>query len=177
MYPSNITLNSTYPLDFLMHPSFTRPMPARKTILVADDDADDTFLLQRAFSKAGVNASLQFARDGHEAIRYLQSSDQQQNPTPDLLLLDLKMPRVDGFGVLQWVRSQPGLKRLLITVLTSSDCPLDVNRAYDLGANSYLVKPFSNEHLVKLVEHLETYWLGINFAPECDSLQQPQYGT
>jgi len=177
MCPSNITFNPSNHLGFLMHPTFTRPMPARKTILVADDDADDTFLLQRAFSKAGVNASLQFARDGHEAIRYLQSSDQQQNPTPDLLLLDLKMPRVDGFGVLQWVRSQPGLKRLLITVLTSSDCPLDVNHAYDLGANSYLVKPFSNEHLVKLVEHLETYWLGINFAPECDSLQQPQYGT
>jgi CheY-like chemotaxis protein len=152
-------------------------MPGRKTILVADDDADDVFLLQRAFSKAGIKANLQFARDGEEAILYLRSSDQQKNPTPDLLLLDLKMPRVDGFSVLEWVRGQPGLKRLLVTVLTSSDARIDINRAYDLGANSYLVKPFGNEHLVKLVEHLQTYWLGINFAPECEPVELRQVGA
>jgi CheY-like chemotaxis protein len=160
-----------------MQPSFDHRLPVPKTILVADDDADDLFLLERAFSKARVKATLKFARDGEQAIRYLQSVDQQKNPTPDLLLLDLKMPRVDGFSVLEWVRSQPGLKRLLVTVLTSSDCRLDINRAYDLGANSYLVKPFGNEHLVQLVEHLQKYWLGVNFAPECDLAQTRQYGT
>jgi CheY-like chemotaxis protein len=147
-------------------------MPAKKTILIADDDADDIFLLQRAFSKAGINANLHFVRDGDEAIRYLQSSDQQRNPTPDLLLLDLKMPRVDGFSVLQWLREQPGLKRLLVAVLTSSEARIDINRAYDLGANSYLVKPFGNDHLIKLVEYLQRYWLDINFAPECEPAQQ-----
>jgi len=162
---------------FLMQPSFSQRLPAKKTILVADDDADDVFLLRRAFSKAGINANLQFVGDGEEAIRYLQSVDQQKHPTPDLLLLDLKMPRVDGFSVLEWVRRQPGLKRLLVTVLTSSDARMDINRAYDLGANSYLVKPFSNEHFVKLVEHLQAYWLGINFAPECDALEPRQFGV
>src|SRR5690242_15575744 len=115
MHLTNITSNLTSQFFFLMHPSFNQRMPARKTILVADDDPDDTFLLRRAFSKAGVKAGLHFVTDGDEAIRYLQSEDQQKNPTPDLLLLDLKMPRVDGFSVLEWVRSQPGLKRLLVT--------------------------------------------------------------
>jgi CheY-like chemotaxis protein len=177
MHFPNITPNLTSQFQFLMHPPFNQRMPARKTILVADDNRDDTFLLQRAFSKAGVKADLHFVRDGEEAICYLRSEDQQKHPTPDLLLLDLKMPRLDGFSVLEWVRSQPGLKRLLVTVLTSSDSRLDINRAYDLGANSYLVKPFSNEHLIRLVEHLQTYWLGINFAPECDDLQPRPYGA
>jgi CheY-like chemotaxis protein len=160
-----------------MHPPLNQRMPGRKTILVADDDADDLFLLQRAFKKAGVKANLQFARDGEQVIQYLQSTNQQTNPRPDLLLLDLKMPRIDGFSVLQWVRAQPGLKRLPVAMLTSSDSPWDINRAYDLGANSYLVKPFSNEDLTKLVQHLQTYWLGINFAPECELVEMPKYAA
>jgi len=172
--PSRKIKNQLY---FVMHPSFSQRLPAKKTILVADDDSDDVFLLQRAFSKAGINANLQFVRDGEEAICYLQSGEHKKCPTPDLLLLDLKMPRIDGFSVLEWVRMQPGLKRLLVIVLTSSDARVDINRAYDLGANSYLVKPFSNEHLVKLVEYLQTYWLDINFAPECDPLQPRQVGA
>src|SRR5262249_10461859 len=116
---SNITPNLTSHPAFLMHPSFIRRMPGKKTILIVDDDADDIFLLQRAFSKAGINANLQFARDGEEAIRYLQAGD-QKHPMPDLLLLDLKMPRIDGFSVLEWVRAQPGLKRLPVAMLTSS---------------------------------------------------------
>ncbi|HXU74951.1 MAG TPA: response regulator [Methylomirabilota bacterium] len=158
-------------------PPCSQRMRAKKTVLIAEDDADDVFLLQRAFSKAGINANLQFASDGEEAIRYLLSADQQENPIPDLLLLDLKMPRVDGFTVLDWVRKQPGLKRLLVTVLTSSGARVDINRAYDLGANSYLLKPFSNENLVQLVGHLQAYWLGINFAPECDASQPRQVGA
>lgn len=146
-------------------------MAGKKTILIAEDNANDVFLLQWAFSKAGITADLRFVDDGDAAIQYLESRDQQKNPTPDILLLDLKMPRLDGFSVLEWVRLQPGLKRLLVIVLTSSDSLLDINHAYDLGANSYLVKPFYNEHLIKLVEHLQTYWLDINFAPECDPVQ------
>jgi CheY-like chemotaxis protein len=164
-------------LYFLMHPSFSQRLSTRKTILIADDDPDDIFLLQRAFSKAGVNANLQFVSDGEEVIRYLRSSDQQKHPTPDLMLLDIKMPRIDGFSVLKWLRTQPGLKRLLVIVLSSSDSRLDINRAYDLGANSYLVKPFSNDDLIELVEYLQTYWLDMNFPPECEPLQQRQYGT
>jgi CheY-like chemotaxis protein len=155
-----------------MSPSFPQRIAGKKNILIAEDDPNDVFLLQWAFSKTGINANLRFVEDGEAAIRYLESSDQQKNPTPHLLLLDLKMPRVDGFNVLEWVRLQPGLKRLLVIVLTSSDSVLDINHAYDLGANSYLVKPFYNEHLIKLVEYLQTYWLDLNFAPECEPFQQ-----
>jgi len=154
-----------------MSPTFPQRIVGKKTILIAEDDPNDVFLLQWAFSKTGINANLRFVEDGEAAIRYLESSDQQKNPTPNLVLLDLKMPRVDGFNVLEWVRLQPGLKRLPVIVLTSSDSLLDINHAYDLGANSYLVKPFYNEHLIKLVEYLQTYWLDINFAPECDPIQ------
>lgn len=148
-------------------PAFTRRIIARKTILVADDDANDAFLLERAFMKTGINADLRFVRDGSETIRYLESMDDQNHPTPDLLLLDLKMPRLDGFDVLKWLRSQPQLKRLLVIMLTSSDARVDIDRAYDLGANSYLVKPFSAEYLVEMVQALQRYWFSVNLPPEC----------
>ncbi len=150
--------------------SISRLMTAKKTILVADDDTNDAFLLEHAFERASINATLHFVHDGAEAVRYLESEDQQQHPTPDLVLLDLKMPRMDGFEVLQWVRAQPRLRRLPVTVLTSSDARVDINRAYDLGANSYLVKPLSNDQLLKMVEALQRYWFSVNLAPECDPL-------
>src|SRR5207247_5068700 len=135
-------------------------------VLVAADDPGDVFLLQRAFTIAEIPTTLHFVRDGQEAIDYLDGkkryADRQAFPLPDLMLLDLKMPKMNGFDVLNWVRQQPGLKRLLITVLTSSDQPQDINRAYDLGANSYLLKPHSSEHLCELVKQVERYWLELN---------------
>ena len=127
------------------------------------------FFLQRAFTLAGVKTSLHFVQDGQEAIDYLGGgknfSDRETYPLPDLLLLDLKMPRMNGFDVLDWLRKQPGLKRLLVAVLTSSDQPQDINRAYDLGANSYLLKPHSSENLSDLVKQIQTYWLELNRSP------------
>jgi len=141
----------------------------RDKVLVAEDDPGDVFLLERAFASAGVPASLHFVRDGQEAIDYLGGeaaySDRTQHPLPDLLLLDLKMPRLNGFDVLEWLRQQPGLKRLPVTVLTSSDQPQDVNRAYDLGANSYLLKPHSSHDLSDLVKRVQKYWLEVNLHP------------
>ena len=140
-----------------------------KRVLVAEDDPSDIFFLQRAFTLAGLSTSLHFVRDGQEAIDYLEGeksySDRTTHPFPDLLLLDLKMPRINGFDVLVWLRQQPRLKRLLVTVLTSSDQPQDINRAYDLGANSYLLKPHTSEHLSDLVRHLQKYWLELNHGP------------
>ena len=83
-----------------------------------------------------------------------------------LLLLDLKMPRKSGFEVLDWVRQRPGLKRLIIVILTSSNQSSDVNQAYDLGANSYLVKPAGFDKLVHLMESLGKYWLELSEKPE-----------
>src|SRR5882724_10527721 len=111
------------------------------SILVAEDLPEDAEILRLAFLSAGVNVPLHFVKDGVEAIEYLKGEqhfgDRSKHPLPTLLLLDLKMPRLDGFDVLDWLRLQPGLRRLLVVVLTSSDMPDDVNRAYELGANSY----------------------------------------
>lgn len=140
-----------------------------KRVLVAEDDPSDAFLLQRAFSAAQIPVTLHFVRDGQEAIDYLQGeagfADRANHPLPDLMLLDLKMPKLNGFDVLSWVRAKPGLRRLLVTVLTSSDQPVDINRAYDLGANSYLLKPHGSTDLIELVKRLQRYWLEANQCP------------
>src|SRR5207249_4077899 len=108
-------------------------------ILLAEDNADDVLLIQRAFQKAGLRQALQVVQDGGQAIDYLSGNgiyaDRDKYPLPYLLLLDLKMPGTDGFEVLQWARSDPNIKRLLIVVLTASNLQEDVDRAYDLGAN------------------------------------------
>jgi CheY-like chemotaxis protein len=145
-------------------------MPNRKAILVADDSSDDAAILRRAFQRAGLEVPLMFVRDGQEAIDYLSGADgfadRTSHPMPRLLLLDLKMPKMDGFDVLRWLQEQPELKRMVVTVLSSSDQPKDVNRAYDLGANSYVVKPSSMDGYSKIVGKLRDYWLEVNHPPD-----------
>jgi CheY-like chemotaxis protein len=144
-------------------------MRRTETILVAEDNTDDAFFLQRAFQKAGVHTSLKFVRDGQDAVDYLDGqgefTDRVAHPIPDLLLLDLKMPRMDGFQVLQWVRDQPGLKRLPVIIFSSSDDGKDINQAYDLGANSYLLKPHSPDDLIAVAHKLQMYWVESNHPP------------
>ena len=122
--------------------------------------------MQRAFRKANLTHPLHVARDGQEAIEYLSHqgkfADAKQYPAPTLMLLDLKMPRKNGFETLEWLRQQPVLKRTVAVVLSSSNERADINRAYDLGANSYLVKPGNFAALVNLVTTLATYWLAAN---------------
>src|SRR4051812_3913218 len=124
-----------------------RDMPLRKAILIAEDSEEDSEILKRAFKTTGANVPLLFVRDGQEAMDYLSGdgeyADRTAHPLPRLILLDLKMPRADGFDVLHWMQTQPKLKLLPVTVLTSSNFDRDVDRAYGLGANSYLVKPNS----------------------------------
>src|SRR5882762_10353741 len=114
------------------------PMPDHAVILIAEDSEDDIVLIRRAFEKAKVLNPLHFVRDGAEAMAYLKGEGKYANraefPLPELLLLDLKMPRVDGFDVLRWIRQQPGLSTLRVVVLTSSEDIRDVNVAYRLGA-------------------------------------------
>jgi len=135
-------------------------------ILVAEDDPTDAYFFERAFKRAGIPVTLHFVRDGQEAVDYLQGegqfTDRARHPLPQLVLLDLKMPRLDGFDVLEWVRKQPGLSGVLIVIFSSSDEPKDMNRAYGLGANSYLVKPHSMGELTALVGQFKKYWLGAN---------------
>src|SRR4051794_5714089 len=117
------------------------------SILIAEDQEFEIQLLKWSFLRAGVGVPLYFVRDGQEAIDYLRGekpyANRQEHPLPTLLLLDLKMPKLDGFEVLRWVREQRGLNRLLVIVLSNSKMVEDIDRAYDLGANSYLAKPAS----------------------------------
>ncbi len=145
-------------------------LKSEATILLADDDSNDVFFMRRAFEKARLLNPLRVVADGEAAIQYLSGEGEFGNrekfPLPSLLLLDLRMPRKSGFEVLQWVRKQPGLRRLPIVVLTSSRNGPDVNRAYDLGANSYLMKPPGAEALRDMLEGFNGYWLASNHPPE-----------
>ena len=144
--------------------------PREYVVLLADDDPNDVFLLQRAFQKTNIANPLRVVRDGEEAMAYLggrdQYADRQLHPLPVLLLLDLKMPRKSGFEVLRWLRQQSGLKRLPVVVLTSSNQNPDINKAFDLGANSYIVKPGGFDSLVEMVKNLNLYWLILNEKPQ-----------
>ncbi len=135
-------------------------------ILVAEDDPTDAYFLERAFKRAGLPVMLHFVRDGQEVVDYLQGAgqfaDRKQHPLPHLLLLDLKMPRVDGFGVLEWVRKQPALNGLVIVIFSASSEPSAISRAYSLGANSFMVKPHSMEELMDLVGRFKKHWLESN---------------
>lgn len=149
---------------------------ANRTILVVEDNPDDVLLIQRAFRKARLTQPLQQVGDGEEAINYLNGtgaySDRQQYPLPGLLLLDLKLPRKSGLEVLAWLKKQPGLHRLPVIVFTSSREDGDIQRAYDLGANSYLVKPVNFDALLEIAHALELYWLQLNERPDIHITEQ-----
>ena len=138
-------------------------------ILLVDDNPDDVLLMKRAFEATTITAPLVTLADGTQAIAYLSGTgdftDRLVHPLPALVLLDLKMPRVSGFDVLAWLRKQPGLKRLPVVVLTSSSQEEDVNRAYDLGVNSYIVKPSGLKQIAGVASQIETYWLRLNQRP------------
>jgi CheY-like chemotaxis protein len=141
------------------------------TILLAEDETNDVFFMQRCFEKARLLNPLQVVNDGVQAMAYLKGegeyADREKFPFPILMLLDLRMPRKSGFEVLEWRASQPGLKRLPTVVLTSSKEGPDINRAYDLGANSYLVKPPQPEALAEMFQRLNSYWVALNVPPDC----------
>jgi len=138
---------------------------ARTTVLVVEDDPDDRALLARAFQKAGVAMPLRFAVDGDEAVAYLEGAVRDlPDSCPAVILLDLKLPRRSGFEVLAWIKGHPVLRRVPVIILTSSSESVDLKRAYDLGANSYLVKPARPEDLLRMVEQIHAYWLRLNHA-------------
>jgi CheY-like chemotaxis protein len=137
-------------------------------ILLAEDDRNDVFFMQRAFDKARLSNPLKVVPDGEEAIQYLKGEGKyprQSNPFPVILLLDLHLPRKSGFEVLEWLRSQPVLNRLPAVVLAATSEGPDVDRAYRLGANSCLIKPPTPEALKELVERVGAYWLVLNTPP------------
>lgn len=139
-------------------------------ILLAEDRDDDVALIKRAFKTAQIDSSIQVVNDGEQAVAYLQGvgayADRDAHRLPDLLLLDLSMPRMNGFEVLKWIRQQPGLKSLRVIILTASENLQDMKRAWELGANSYLVKPADLRLFVSLIDALHKYWLEADKAPQ-----------
>jgi CheY-like chemotaxis protein len=131
-------------------------------ILVAEDDENDAFLLKRAFGKLARQGSVHFCCNGEEALDYLEGVGKYQNrqahPLPTVFITDLKMPRMDGFAIIQWLRQSRSYKLLPVLVLSSSKEEQDVERAYVLGANSYLVKPGSLVSLEEVVRTTVDYW-------------------
>jgi CheY-like chemotaxis protein len=142
-------------------------------ILVAEDDEADVALLQRAFRLAGIVAPVHFVSDGEETVAYLKGEGKfarrEEFPLPDLLLLDLNMPRKDGFQVIQWIRhQQPDLAALRVVVLTTSDALRDINRAYQLGANSFLTKPLVFTEFKDTIQAMYHYWMEVSKTPDIE---------
>jgi CheY-like chemotaxis protein len=150
----------------MMTPALKQAAP----ILLVEDSDDDQILMRRAFTQANLANPIHGVSDGDEAVAYLSGegkyADRETYPLPILILLDLKLPKRSGDEVLQWLRAQPGLKRVPVAILTSSNEAVDINRAYDLGANAYLVKPVGFESLVELVKSLNLFWLILNEGPD-----------
>ena len=144
--------------------------PGQPTILLVEDEPGDVLLIRRAYRRANLASPLQVVGDGEAAVAYLAGqdayADRRQYPLPALVLLDLKLPRKSGLEVLAWLRAQPALKRLPVVVLTSSRERGDVDRAYELGANSYLVKPVGFDTLQEMIQTLGLYWLVLNERPQ-----------
>lgn len=133
------------------------------TVLLVEDDLNDIFLVKRAFKKALVRNPLQVVTDGQEAIHYLRGegkyADREAYPLPTLIVMDIKMPLKSGFEVLEWVKSaEPPLRRIPVVIVSSSDNPADINRAYELGANAYMVKPVNFRAVEQLFESITHYW-------------------
>ncbi len=144
-------------------------MGPQAIFLLVEDNPDHVLLLQRAFSKAKVLNAMQVVRGGEQAIEYLSGTGRYANraeyPLPSVVLLDLKMPGVDGFEVLRWIRAQPGISTLRVVVLTTSDETRDIDLAYKLGANSFLVKPSDFDRFVEISQALSGYWVWLDKEP------------
>ena len=144
-------------------------MEASKTILLVEDNPDDQELTRLALSRCGIDNDVVVAGDGAVALDYLFGADtdgcQRECPLPALVLLDLKLPKVDGIEVLQRMSADPRTRLLPVVVLTTSKEDQDIVRSYELGANSYIRKPVDFEQFTSIVSQLGRYWLVLNEHP------------
>jgi CheY-like chemotaxis protein len=139
-------------------------------ILLVEDSEDDVFFMERAMKAAGFRGDIHVAKDGQVALDYLGGTggyaDRKTHPLPSLVLLDLKLPHVLGLDVLKWIRTRPELQALPVVVLTSSGERSDLERAYRLGANSFMVKPSDTDDLGGLAKCVTDYWFRYCIIPK-----------
>ncbi|ADJ28277.1 response regulator [Nitrosococcus watsonii] len=144
-------------------------MGNNKAILLVEDNPDDEALTLRALKKNNITNQLIVARDGAEALDWLfgagQHADRDSSVPPQAILLDLKLPKIDGLQVLQQIRAHPRTRLLPVIILTSSDEEADIAESYQQGANSYIRKPVEFGKFVQAVQNLGLYWLILNEAP------------
>ena len=143
-----------------------------------DDQEDDILLARQAFEVVGILNPLYSLADGEEAVLYLEGfgpyANRDEFPLPDLVLLDIKMPKIDGFKVLKWIRAHSQLKSMPVVVLTNSDDAGDISKAYQLGANSYMVKPGDFSNFCEMIRSLVAFWLHHSQRPELR--RRPRWG-
>ena len=143
-----------------------------KTVLLVEDEEADVYIMQRAWKKAEFENPLMVVRDGQAAVDYFsgtgQYADREKFPLPCLTLLDIKLPYLSGLQVVEWLRNSGPCSTIPAVFLTSSAADMDIDQAYKLGANAYLVKPPTPEKLAQLLEDLKNFWMQHNrFPPEC----------
>jgi CheY-like chemotaxis protein len=140
-----------------------------RTILLVEDNSDDVFFMKRALKAAGIVNPLEVVMTGQAAIDYLSGegpyADRKAHPLPVLILLDLKLPVKNGHEVLEWLRGNPSLATMVAIILSTSRERVDIERAYQLGVNGYLIKPSSPSQLVESMEAVKRYWLEFNETP------------
>lgn len=140
-----------------------------KVLLLVEDRDDDVFFMQRAIERRQLPCTLRVANSGEQAMAYLEGKgefgDRATNPLPTLILLDIKMPRVDGIEVLKQIRQHAKLRRLPVVMLSTSKYQPEIDAAYDLGANGYLVKPSDTQELESILEPLIKFWFESNVGP------------
>lgn len=137
-------------------------------ILIAEDDADDRFLLQTVFDECGYTDKLEFVENGVELLEFLQNKtdgNSSENNFPAFILLDLNMPKKDGREVLKEIKQHPLYKKIPVIVFTTTKSEHEIRRCYELGANTYVVKPVSFEALIKVIDEIRNYWLNTASTP------------
>jgi len=142
----------------------------KEKVLCVEDNEDDIFFVERIFKQIGARCELRFARDGIEAIEYLSGKgvfqDRAKYPMPTIILMDLKMPRRNGFEVLEWMHNQVEIRLIPTIVVTSSTLQEDVTRAYRLGANAVMNKPVDKDSLLQMLKSFHIYWTDFVEMPE-----------
>jgi len=139
------------------------------TLLIVEDEENDVLFLKDALRKANILSPIQVVDDGRLALDYLggvgKYADRKAYPLPSVIFLDLKLPQVNGLAILKWIREEPSLPSMLVMILTASSLDEDIERAYRLGANSYVVKPSSRDKLVEVLKDFNNWWFKHNEPP------------